>query len=322
MPNHLHCGLYFTTEHIQQAQKYRDHEPFKTAWAFFDQANAPSRGKIERDVLWPALHYRLNNQHQAGEKSILALENEINREMSENHFEALTSAVMLAHTFELVRDHPTFSPDAQSRWLTRFVQRVDQLNSTAEMVDLKAVLPDTMSGMRFVEHIWLGLLNIVAGIVLEDDARFESGATIYRHIIEYHIRPEGYLPRAVEGEDGGSLERQLLSVAALVLMAEAAKQVGIDLWNYASRGISIITAASYCIYFYYYPDQWRWDTTSEEQSKALYQELGGFLEIVNAHARPKDIKLMFEEMRPFYNPFAGGLTTLTHALPPKRGVFG
>jgi Alginate lyase len=312
MPNYRHYGLYFTVDQVQRAQKNRDREPFKTAWALLDH---PDKPPASSDILWDALHYRLNNQNHAGEESITALQSGFSLDAGQTRFDRLASVVMLAHTYELVRDHPAFSVDAQDEWRTRFAHRVDELTS-------ETVSDVGSSGERFLEHVWLGLMQIAAGIALEEDSRFEAGAAIYREIIDQHVRPEGYVPHAVEEADEGSLERQLLAVAALVLMAEAAKRVDVDLWNYTSRSISVITAASYCIYYYYYPEQWRWGTMSEAQAKATCKTYGCFYEIVNAHHPLKDLKLMLKEMRPLYNPILGGLTTLTHAPPPKRGLFG
>jgi alginate lyase len=313
MPNYQHCGLYFSAEQVQRARNNRDREPFKTAWAFFDQANSSGD-----DVLWSALHYRLNNQKIAGEESVTALQNGFGMDAGQTRYEQLASTVMLAHTFELVRDHPAF--DRQAVWQARFTQRVDDL--------VRAVAPDSEAvndltgGESLVAVIWLGLLHVAAGVVLGDDAHFEAGAAIYRQIIEHHIRPQGYLPAAVEGADGGSLERQLLAVSGLALTAEAAAQVGIDLWHYASRGISVVTAASYNVYYYYYPDQWPWDTVNADQSKWLYKANSPVFEMVNAWAPLKDVKLLLDELRPLYNPLSGGLTTLTHAFLAKRGLFG
>jgi hypothetical protein len=313
MTTYPHFGLFFNAQQVLQAQQNREREPLKTAWAFFDHPEKPVR-----DLLWDALHYRLNNQQKSGEETVIALQNGTGLEAGQTRFEALASAIMLAHTYELVRDHIAFSTDTQGIWQSRFAARVEQL--AAEIPPTPE--PDTPNPDYFVDYIWLGLLHLAAGIVLENDAHVEAGVNIYHDIIEHHVRPEGYLPHVVEGENGSSLERQLRTVNALVLMAEAGTHIGLNLWGYTSRGISVITAAAYCIYYYYYADQWRWDTVSEEEAKALYKIYGGFCEIVNSHTPLRDTKLMLDEIRPLYNPFCGGLTTLTHGLRPKKGLFG
>jgi hypothetical protein len=54
----------------------------------------------------------------------------------------------------------------------------------------------------------------------------------------------------------------------------------------------------------------------------LYREHGAFLEMVNRRARPRTIQTLLDELRPCFNATGGGLTTLTHALPARRGLFG
>ena len=159
-------------------------------------------------------------------------------------------------------------------------------------------------------------------MVLEDETRLAAGADIYRETISHDVRPEGYLPLIVEGEDGGSLYRQLRAVEALVLTAEAAAHVGLDLWGFNARGVSVITAAAYMTYYYYYPASWRWDAIAEPDAKALFKSHSAYVEMVNYHAVQKDLQLLLKELRPLYSPPAGGLTTLTHGSPPRRGLFG
>jgi len=301
MPTFNHSGLYFTDHHIQTARKHRDQEPFAAAWALLD-ASPPADPLAA--ALWNGFRYRLGENLGAAQDAIIALESGLGLDGTD--FNALENAVILTHTYELVRDR--FASTPERIWRERFTVHIDQLNNP---------LP-----AGFVEHLWLGLLNLTAGITLEDEARFASGVETFQQTIQNEVRPEGYLPRAVEGGDGGSLARQLLSVGALVLMAEAASHVGLDLWNYASRGISVNTAAAYCIYYYYYPDKWRWDALTADQASPIYRDHGAFLEIVNQRSRPKDLKLLLDDLRPCFNPAGGGLTTLTHALPPRRGLFG
>jgi hypothetical protein len=309
MTSFQHFGLYFTLEHVQNARKNRDREPFQTAWALLgEQAMQP--GTLAA-IQWNGLRYRFEDNLEAGEQAVIDLQTGIGLDVdgSLSDFDALASVITLAQCFELVRDHPAWTSEAQSAWSERFAGLGDFLNRQPETITL-------------VERIWGGLLNVAVGIVLEDETRLQTGAEVYRQVIDHEIRPEGFLPLAVDGADGGSLWRQMLAVGGLVLTAEAAAHVGLDLWSYTSRGISVITAASYLIYYYYYADQWRWDTLVEADAKQLFKEHGAFLEMVNHHARPKDIKLLFDELRPLYNLTGGGLTTLSHALAARRGLFG
>ncbi len=308
MPNYQHCGLYFTPDHIQAAHKYAKNEPFQTAWSFLndEQPHNPSQS-----LMIAAFRYRLGSSHESGEQAVHVLQSGFGLDIATypTYFDALAGAVTLAHAAELVRDHPAFAPDL-SRWLTDYTYFVDQLQHPPE-------------NSTIVDHIWLGFVNLVSGIVLDAEDRFEAGCEVFRHTIE-QVRPEGYLPAAVEDNPENSFTHQFFVDAALVCMAEAATHTGVDLWGYNYRGISITTAAAYMTYYYYYPSQWRWGTIADEAAKALYKQHGSFFEMVNRHARPHDLKILLDEQRPLFDPALGGLTTLTHALAIKerRGLFG
>jgi hypothetical protein len=297
MPTYLHYGLYFTAEHVNQA--YIGHNYAKAAWDYLNQA----RPDLPLSALiLNGLRYRFSDDQASGEEAITALSKGTGLSFARagSYFEAVATGVTLAHACELVRHHPG-AVEWLNRWRRDYLGLCDELNH-----------PLVNAGL--VEHLWLGLLNLVSGIVLEADDRFETGTAIYRQAIQNEIRPEGYLPRAVEGGDGGSLYRELLSVAALALMAESAAHVGVNLWDYNSRGISVNTACAYLIYYYYYPEQWRWDTVAEQDARALYKAYGGFFEMLNRRTRPKDLKLLLDDLRPFFNAAGGGLTTLTHGV--------
>ena len=301
MPNFQHFGLYFTADHLRTAQKYADREPFQTAWAYLN--TAPD------DLVINGLRYRLNDNQAAGEQVAQTLLSGYGLDLNAytGYFDALAAAVTLAHAAELVRDHAAFDLD---RWSAGYTAMVDGLQQPPE-------------GSTVVEQVWLGFVNLVSGIVLEAEDRFEAGCETFRQTIA-QIRPEGYLAAAVDGGDEASFQRQFWVVAALVCMAEAAAHADVDLWGYNYRGISVTTAAAYITYYYYYPTQWRWATIPEEPAKALFKNYGSFLELVNHHSRPQDLKLLLDEQRPLYNAALGGLTTLTHAHPAKerRGLFG
>lgn len=311
MPNFQHCGLYFTPDQIQTAHDNADREPFQSAWLYLSTEPLNDETVNDHDLVLQAFRYRLNSNQDAGEQVVQAFQSGygLNLESYSTYFDALASGVTLAHAAELVRDHPAFA-SSFTAWQADYVHMLDLLQQVPEDANV-------------VDHIWLGLLNLVSGIVLDAEDRFEAGCDVFRQTIQ-QIRPEGYLAAAVEGEDAVSFQRQYWVLAALVCMAEAASHVGVDLWNYSTRGISVTTAAAYMTYYYYYPTQWRWATVAEEPAKALFKEAGSYWEMVYHHARPQDLKLMLDEQRPLFNTALGGLTTLTHAVPPKerRGLFG
>lgn len=311
--NYPHCGLYFTPEHVQIALQDAEREPFKSAWSFLTNYPYADDPQSPATLIMNGFGYRLGGGIDPGEDAVLTLQSGYSLDPTTypTAFDALAGAVTLAQAIELVRDHPRWTADSLARWLADYAHLADRLQT----------LPDD-SGI--VEHLWLGLLNVVSGIVLENDDRFAVGVEIFQQTIQSDIRPEGHLPRAVEGGDGGSFQRDFFSVMALVGVAEAASHVGIDLWSYESRGISVNTAAAYITYYYYYPDQWRWDDMTEEVARPFYKDNGAFFEMVNRRTRPHDLKLLLDEQRPLFTPALGGLTTLTHGLPAKarRGLFG
>jgi hypothetical protein len=174
------------------------------------------------------------------------------------------------------------------------------------------------------EMVWMALLNFAAGVVLEDEALLHKGIEVFKRSVTEDIRPQGFIPKAVDGKDGGSLYRQILSASALVLMAEAATHAGVDLWDFAVRGVSVVTGAMYPIYYFYTPERWRWDEgISTEEAQNLFRQYGGYLEMLYRRTRHKDLKPLLQDLRPIYDVRAGGLTTLSHgAVEMKRGLFG
>jgi hypothetical protein len=306
MPFSPHCGLTFTPEHIQAAHKNRDREPFQSAWNFLESTlpTDPIAALILDGFRW-----RIAQDAAAGEQAVIHLSSGLALDPSgQSYFDSLAAAVALAQEFELLRDHPAFTADAQSRWMTAYRALLDHLNR-----------PPDQHGL--LEYIWLGCVNLVSGIALDAEDHFAAGVETFRRVIDHEVRPEGYLPNLVAGGDGGSLFRELYAVGALVVMAEAASHVGLDLWSYSSRGISVNTAVAYVTYYYYYPDQWRWDEgITDETARPLYQSCASLFEIHYRRSRTNELKLLLDELRPCFNPFLGGLTTLTHPL-VKRGLF-
>lgn len=305
----LHFGLYFTAEHIQLAQRERDQEPFLSAWLYL--RDREQNGAAEAQ--WNGLRYRFSDDLEAGEAAILALERLTvdDHSTTNTYLEAVFETLVLAQTYEMVREHPSWIAEERQRWLEFLSARLSTLDSSPEK--------DTHA-----EALWMALLNFAAGIVLESDPLLQNGIQVFKQTVAEDIRPQGFIPKAVEGGDGGSLYRQILSASALVLMAEAASHVGVDLWNYSVRGVSVVTGAMYPIYYFYTPEKWKWDAEiSMEEAQNLFRQYGGFLELLYRRTRHKDLKPLLQDLRPVYDPRAGGLTTLTHGVTEKRrGLFG
>ncbi len=304
-----HCGLYFTEDHIRQAQHERDSEPYLSAYLFLRERE--QRG-LEA-AQWHGFRYRFEEDDRAGELAVEELEDCMDDPLTDDitYLDAIAETLMLAQSFEMTRNHPAWSVASQTRWLNLFQERVNLLSNSQ--------YNDT-----HVENLWMAALVLMSGIVLERSEIMNVGIEVFQRTIDDEISPRGYIPKAVEGKDGGSLYRQILSVSALVLMAEAASHCGINLWEYSNRGVSVLTAAVYPIYYFYTPERWQWDQNiSLDEAQLLFRRYGGYLEMVNRQTNFKDLKPLLEDLRPIYDPHGGGLTTLTHGVTVKRrGLFG
>ncbi|MEL6152087.1 MAG: alginate lyase family protein, partial [Chloroflexota bacterium] len=179
------------------------------------------------------------------------------------------------------------------------------------------------SDLSLLEEIWRTAMKLAGGVVLERSDVFVLGVEDFRHIVRTHIHPEGYLPLIVENQPGNALEMQVFAAKGLVLGAEAATHAGSDLWSYESRGISAKTAAIYAAAYYEYPDTWKWDEPpTPEVTEALYQQNAGFFEMLNRKLDPVVLDATMDKLRPVFDPYGGGLTTLSHGVPKRRGLFG
>ena len=102
-------------------------------------------------------------------------------------------------------------------------------------------------------------------------------------------------------------------------MAEMAAQAGLDLWSYDNRGVTPATAATYLLYYFYFPEKWKWSPgLTRQRTTDVIRREGAFLEIVNQRAPLHAVDPLLEELRPLFCPWTGGLTTLTHSIPPVR----
>ncbi|MEO8397478.1 MAG: alginate lyase family protein, partial [Chloroflexota bacterium] len=227
------------------------------------------------------------------------------------YIDTIGQTIMLAQAFEMMRSHPAWELTSQTNWLNLFSDRVMTL-STSPYNDTQ------------VENLWMAALVLALGVIVEREDVFNEGVIVFKRMVDEGISPRGHIPKAVEGKDGGSLYRQILSNSALVIMAEAAAHCGVNLWEYNNRGVSVTTAAVYPIYYFYTPERWTWDEgITLDEAQLLFRRYGGYLEILNRQTGFKDLKPLLEDLRPIYDPSGGGLTTLSHGMPiKKRGLFG
>ena len=316
-----HFGLYFNEDQLNAAREKREQETdLDEAWRWLlarpgdtireaealpdadEQAEPPEpllKPQLDEfaRVVEAALRYRITGSDNAAQFANRALEASYGLSRDASLLIRIQQSMAGAQVFEMLRDHP----GCPATWRDQFAAQV-------------ADLLNTQQTPTALEQAWQMALGIVAGIVLDDEALVESGAAAYRQIID-SIHPEGYLRAAVQPQEEGAspFMQQLLSVAALSLAAEAAAQQGIDLWAYENRGVGAMTAASYIIYYYFFPDKWRWNEEfTTEDTARIFREHGAFVGILSYRGQPRGLEYLLPEQRPLFGACYGGLTSLTH----------
>lgn len=326
-----HIGLYFGQSQIKNVQEqYKNYQELMIAWQWLQADSDEIVAEIKpqnqyeknRQIVKPQLddlgraieasfRYRFLGDKTAAEQAVSTLQANIGLSEQNTLLETIQSTLSAAHCFEMIRE--TFNNSEQ--WLDEFASFTDKLMKPND---------DTSS----LEQLWLITLKIVSGVVLEDEHRFREGITAYQQAINEHIHPEGYVkPIVKDEEDAVKAYREMtLACSALVLATEAASQAGHDLWSYKSRDVSINTAATYLVYYYFYPDKWRWgEGLTENDTQVIFREYGAWMDIICQHVIPRGVELLLSQQRPFFNPYMGGLTTLSHFKTKTRkrwGLFG
>lgn len=309
----LHCGLYFTQANIREAQRHKAREPFLAAWENLKTVRQPANmpENILRDALW----YRLNGEiaHETAERLFTQLNDALNQpdDQGKSPEAQINHLLTLAQAFECVSDHPAYSTQAKTAWINHFAAQVGGVQAIQE-------------SLTFVPRLRLALLTLVNGIVLEDANAVNAGADYFRAMIEEEVRPQGFIPKALEGEDNDNrgIYRQVIASSTLVLMAEAATHVGINLWDFAVRGVNVRTSAIYPIYYYYTTEKWEWHAITPEDVQDAFRQHGGYLEIVHKRTGIRDLMAVLEPLRPIFDQDGGGATTLTHGVKIRTGLFG
>lgn len=309
MTQFTHYGLFFTEGHVQRAQKNRNKAPFATAFALLD---APHEN-INAEMLLNGYRYRLGN-NMAGEQARDMLAGWIQNASSETIMDALQQALLTGQVIELIRPLLSDTPHIR-QWYEHVRQYIDYQTDHLQ------------------ELLWQGVLMMTIGIIDEQEQMIQQAVTRYQTAIDDWLHPEGYMPHIIDKDDETTnFRHQIQATQALALMAEMAKHIGIDLYGYNKRGVSVLTACAYPLYYYFYPEKWRWsgdpkrasDGIPEETAKTIFKAHIGFIEIIADHYKPplKAIQMILDDLRPCFDPLGGGLTTLTHAPAPRRGLFG
>ncbi|MGJ3238155.1 MAG: alginate lyase family protein [Anaerolineae bacterium] len=328
----VHSALYFTDNEIDIARSERGkHDHLQAAWSWLlatsgdvlkeTKPTEPDGEPIQHIKPWltqngqlieAAFRHRFDQQAPALAQTKALLGQGLGLQDQESLFETITVTLAAAHAVEMVRAD---FPEA-SRWLARFDRFSASLQSAHDQAS-------------WLDQQWLMVLDIVAGVLLDDHDRLQSAMTRYQHVIDSAIHPEGYFKPLASNPPNAerAFHEMTLACAALTLTAEAAAHVDMQLWQYENRDVGINTAITYLVYYYFYPDKWRWgeETLNEEQTQAIFRADGAWLEMATRRVNPRGVELLLDDQRPFFNPYMGGLTTLSHFKTEKRrrrGLFG
>ncbi|MBC8170222.1 MAG: alginate lyase family protein [Anaerolineae bacterium] len=308
MVSFQHYGLFFAPAQVAAAQKYAKREPYQLAW---EQLHQPPLADPISALLWEAFRYRFDEDKAVGAQAAEQLLNDLQVAPAASFLDQMMVLLVRAQIFELVRDHPAATEALQDRWLLKFGQQIEHLNETQ---------PST-----YVEQIWLALLKMAAGVVLEHEDLIQDSAAFYRQVIETAIHPRGYLLPLTESTAETGLQHTLLALKGLVLLAECGQQIGLDLWQYSQRNVSLVTAGLYPLYYYFYPEKWQWtDGLDQPEAERLFRLHGSYLEPLNRHiGKPtRAIDLILKDLRPVVDVQGGGMLTLSHGVVIGRGPFG
>ena len=278
-------GLYFADENLDLARANQHREPIRSALTYLDRASDD-----------PLAAAQLAGLRYCFFGDVAAAAAALQMPTSADFRQTLGWLSAL----DMLRGVPT-RPSWQDDWLTALSARLE---------DTAAIGP--------LDELWRGALLMAAGIILEHDAHFARGQDVYRQAIHTRIHPEGFLKGIVDAPGAAqSYRRQVSGTCALVLMAEMAGHVGVDLWSMDNRGVTPITATAYLLYYYFYPENWKWEAgLTRAATAALMRHQGAFIEIVHRRQALPAAEHLLAEQRPMFSAEGGGLTTLTHGIAP------
>lgn len=295
-----HMGLYLSSEEIARTEAKKYAPEFVDAWAQLE-APPPTDDALVATV-WYASQYRLGQDANAGEHTIHHLISGIGWEADAKPVNAMRRTLASIHAFELVREHPAWQ-GRKGHWLDGLQAHLQRFTD--------------LTDPRPLELLWQIPLKIASAIALEDATLFDAGCASFEHAIKDNLHPEGYLKTLVMMKDGKTFQRQHSGITALVLAAEAATHAGRNLWEYEDRSVSLATGIAYQVYYYFFPEKWRWEETgtyTEASMRDAFQRGGAYLEIGGLRTRPRSLEMLLEETRPMLDSLGGGFTTLTHGI--------
>lgn len=319
MQQYTHFGLIFTAQDVLTAQQQRDNPPYSGAWGRFDALRTDSalRADPVAACVYDALRWRLSGDSEAGQRALEALPGLLDSAAEADcpYLDSLKRAFGLLHAYECLRDHPSHTVK----------HHADLHDSLYERV---GALAQPNFAPKPHESAWALAVRMATGVVLDREPIVQAAADALRETIE-SIHPAGYIPSIIEADTGdpASLLHTLQAVHGLTLAAEVAAHAGIDLWSHEKRSVSLMTAAFYPLYYYYYPEKWKWaEGIALDAGQQMFRQNAAFLEIINRRRQGVHaVNLILDELRPITDVLGGGALTLTHhpAPPPKRrGWFG
>ncbi len=289
-------GLFHTEADLQLARENREREPIRSALA---RLETPAADPLVEAQL-SALRGQLFAELEAGYLAAAALNESDVMIAGSQELDSIKRALGWLSVAAMLRGHPAW----EASWRDQIAAGLDRFAETGDKL----------------REFWLGALTMAAGILLESDEAIERGAAVYRRAVDQQIHPEGYLKGVADIADAPQrYEAQVSGSYALVLLAEMAGSVGLDLWTYDSRAVSVFTAVTYTHFYYFFPEKWRWEAgLTRERTAAIMRSEGAFMELVNRRRPPRGIEQFLAEQRPLFCAWGGGLTTLTHGLAPEK----
>ena len=300
-------GLYFTAADLQLARNNREDEAIRSALTLL---KTPPRDALSEAYL-AALGYRFDGDIESGQRALQALV------MSDLGAGTMGVRIILLSSRR---------SDGWARWLCSLIiprwaaQESALLGATEAHID---ALNHSQEPADLLRDFWLGALNMAAGIILDSADHRERAAALYRRAVDQHIHPEGYLKGIVDRENS----RRQLRIATVrgLRSGQSCGDGG------ARRPRSLVLQQS-CrhahhrrhLYFLLLllPGKMALGTGIDTRTHAeLRCEREGAFHGAGQSRRHElhGIEQLLAEQRPFFCPWAGGLTTLTHGLvPPKN----
>ena len=296
-PSNRPLGLFHREADLRLARENREREPIRGALALLEAVEADPLVNAYK----AALRGQLIETLEPGYRAAAAL-SQVNLIGGRPDLNGIKRALAWLSAAALLRNHPAWG----SSWRGQIAQLLD------------GPAGDDETGVTLTA-LWRGALTMAAGILLEGDEAIDLAAAVYRRAVERRIHPEGYFRGIADLADAPArYEAQVSATGALVLLAQMAELVGLNLWAYDSRAVSISTAVAYTHFYYFFPEKWRWEAKlSRERAIAIMRREGAFMELVNRRNPPQGIEHFLAEQRPLFCAWGGGLTTLTHGLAPE-----